>query len=192
MKIAFDLDDVLTNTTEKLTDYFNHLHGTSHTLVDHVTFGLHEVWCKPEEYCRTVCDDFLSLHIPELSPYEGAQVLLEQLSSNGYEIVIISSRPSIHFGATEAWIAKHFSGLKIELYLAGQKHLNIPGRTKAEICKSIGATYIVDDAPHHIDDCSSEGILCFLWDRPWNQDYKETDVARRVKSYDELIRLLKA
>lgn len=192
MKIAFDLDDVLTNMTEEMTFYFNRLHGTSHTLADHTDFGLQKVWCKPEDYCRIVVDDFLGRYIPELCPFRGARNALEELSRNGYELAIVSSRPSIHFAATEAWIAKNFSGLNIELLLAGQKHLNIPGRTKSEICKFIGADYIVDDAPHHIDDCSCEGISCFLWDRPWNQNFEETDMIRRVKSYDELISFLKA
>jgi 5'(3')-deoxyribonucleotidase len=191
MKIAFDLDDVLINTAEEMTFYFNRLHGTSYTLADHTDFGLHKVWRKPEDYCRVVCDDFLSLYIPELCPYSGAKEALEELSKNGYELAIISSRPSIHFAATEAWIAKHFPSMKMELHLAGQKNLKILGRRKSEICKSIGADYIVDDAPHHIDDCSCEGISCFLWDRPWNQNFDETDTIKRVKSYDELINFLK-
>ncbi len=90
-------------------------------------------------------------------------------------------------GQTYTWLERHFKDMFEAVHFTGQFSHNGGQITKGEVCRELGVTFFVDDAPHHIDDVASVVENVLLFNTPWNQNYeiKSANVTR-VNSWNEI------
>ena len=51
-----------------------------------------------------------------------------------------------------------------------------------------GIDLMVEDFSSHVRDCESHGIRSLLFNKPWNQDQKDTGLIKRIHSWREVLR----
>lgn len=115
------------------------------------------------ERVQQLIDGFLASDksLKWITPYPGAKEVMAELSER-YEIHIITARPAIHRQMTERLIQMHFDGYVEELHMPNNNGDHISAN-KATVCRAIGATALIDDADHNINQvmygADTQGIL---------------------------------
>lgn len=183
--LAVDFDDVLYDFNSAMCLFHNAGYNTNLAKKDVFSFYFKEVWgCTEEEAIRRVREFCFSPHHLAAIPIEGAQEALAILKDS-YEIIIVTSRSHDMEEITRAWLEEHFRGLYDGIYFTS--HFDSARRiTKSEVCKKIGAEYLIEDAPVHAHDVAATATKVLLFDSPWNQA-ETPPTASRVYSWKEVL-----
>ncbi|HSW99256.1 MAG TPA: hypothetical protein VLF71_05465 [Candidatus Saccharimonadales bacterium] len=167
--IAVDIDDVLSKSAEGFIAFSNERWGMA---------------LKPEDYQEEwavvwgvsldeALERSIAFHasgaVGRYLPNEAAMPALKKLAK-AYDLVAVTSRRKLLQPETDAWMERHFPGIFKELHYAGiwddlQKK-GVEGalkQTKAELCREIGAEYLVDDQIKHCVGAASAGIKALLF-----------------------------
>lgn len=167
--IAFDLDDVLADSTEFWRVEINRRTGVYLTQEHYSVPGSYNTYY--EDVWRTHGIDHL-VSIPELdahlaqdqsriSTYLGAYKALRHLASM-YELVVITARYSNIKDETHKWLDENYHGIFSQiLFTDGLKSLGT--KNKGDFCKEIGAAWLVDDNPQHCMDALDKGVQAVLF-----------------------------
>lgn len=134
---------------------------------------------------------YVSLEHGLASPVAGALEAITDLSKD-YSLHIVTSRPNHVKEVTMSWILKHlpdtFTGFHFtNIYAAGG---GSRVRSKAEVCREIGAGLLIDDALRHARDVAEAGIVAIIPDRPWNQE-ETPNGTHRMHSWPEITTWIK-
>lgn len=123
--------------------------------------------------------------------------MLPKLRELGFELVIVTSRQFIIADETRKWIARHFPEDMFKEIVFGN-HWGLEGRkiSKAELCKRVGASILIDDSLTYAADVSESGIKCLLFDLDgkynWNKSDDELPVGvTRVYNWHEVVETLR-
>ena len=141
---------------------------------DYWIYEFAKIWnCTQEESNHIVHEFFKSKHFKEGIPtIPGASDSLTRLRES-CDLVVVTSRQHIIQEATLEWIDKHYPGIFQEVYFGNHFALEGVSRKKSDICKSIGATILIDDNPGYARECAEAGInvLLYDWDHayPWSK-----------------------
>lgn len=191
--IAVDIDEVLAAFAESFANFCNEKWGTNLKPEDWTEHWA-EIWKvdfqETEKRADIIykSDVFIRvMHNPE------AKEVLNELSKK-FKLVVVTSRHRAVSNDTIKWIKTYFSDLFQEIHFAGiyddiEKHpLERLKVTKAEICKQIGANYLIDDSPKHCMAVAEAGITALLFG-----EYKWTKVDNlpgsiiKVKNWQEVL-----
>lgn len=171
--IAVDLDDVLAASAQGFVGFSNKRWGTNLTIED---FSEHwgEMWqVDHEEYVARSKVVYKSRTILDFAKVDRALEVLKELSKK-YKLVITTSRVRAIQEDTHLWLSRHYEGLFEEVHLAGFYDTiseNSHKMTKAELCKSIGADFLIDDQPKHCLAAADAGVSSILFGNyPWNRN----------------------
>ena len=176
MRIGLDIDSVVCESMPVIL-----------AEVERVT-GIHFEKSYITEYDQIVGNFSLGLIIRDLykqrpsvlhdmEPVVGAVEGIAKLAEN-HEIIFITSRHNATIPVTEAWIRHHFG--KYPIFHTG------PSEDK---CNN-EIDLLIDDGPKFAVEFASRGHDVLLFDQPWNQDVKDTRYITRVKSWDDILRLI--
>jgi uncharacterized HAD superfamily protein len=170
------IDDVLARSAEGFAAFSNERWGTSMTADDYT-----EEWTVA---WGVSIDEALErskvLHesgaFGRFANNEAAMTVLEGLRAT-YDLVVVTSRRIILKSETDTWIEKHFPGIFSGVHYAGiwdetnkDDALIRLKHTKAEICRQIGADYLIDDQLKHCLAAAEAGLAVLLFgDYKWNQ-----------------------
>lgn len=90
-----------------------------------------------------------------------------------FRFAVVTSRQAAVEGATRSWLERQFPGIFESVHFGNHYALDgTPARSKAEICKEIGAVALIDDSRHHALECARAGLKCVIlfgdysWNRP--------------------------
>ncbi len=175
--IAVDMDDVLALHAEAFVEFSNKHYGTDLTKETYDERWANLWHVDNDEIERRA----LEFHTPEnIAAYgriDEAVPALKKLCET-YELVIVTARSKNAIEATYAWLDKHFPGI-----FSGVHFVPIwePGNTvtKAQICREIGAEYLIDDVVRHCDLAMQGGIQALLFGNyNWNRGEIEPGVVR--------------
>jgi uncharacterized protein len=192
--LGVDFDDVLFDNNTSIAAFHNARYGTSYGKEDNTDYFFEKLWgCSTEEVWRRM-EEYGETEFHHEAPIiDGAKEALENLRT-AYDIVIITARAPAARGVTERWLEKNLPGFVRQIYFTDRFRLDSPGRLlKSDVCKEVGVSYFVEDAPHWAEDVArnAPGTEVFLFDSPWNR--KETPPgAVRVHSWEEVARALGA
>lgn len=184
--IAVDIDDVLADHVAAFAVFSNTKYGTDigkHNYDDHWS----NIWAvEKAEIERRALEFHTPESIMEYELIEEAQAALDQLSQR-FNLAIVSARPEHVLDATRLWLGKHFGEIFKEVHFVPYWD-KINPRSKAEICKEIGASYLIDDIVKHCNLAAESGVQALLFgDYSWNQgDDIHPDVLR-VKNWQEVL-----
>jgi len=107
---------------------------------------------------------------------------------------VVTSRRREASKDTIDWIKRHFGDVFEEIHFAGIWD-NLDGNVleklkldKTEICKQIGADYLIDDQPKHCIAAADAGIKALLFgDYKWNRNTKLKTGMTRVNNWQEVL-----
>lgn len=188
--IAFDCDDVIVPTGSLLIAHYNKLHGTTVKPEDFYSKDYEHVWrAEPQVAIRDLFAYLLTDDYINLPPMAGAAETLRHLAET-YTLYIVTGRPDATGGATNAWVDKHLPGVFEKIVFTNFFKLNDSRgvlRTKADVCKELGASYLVDDHVHHIRNVADHGITGLLFgDLPWEQPDRLPPKAVKIRDWPAL------
>ncbi len=188
--IAVDIDDVLAANAPAFIAYSNKKWGTNLTIEDYDEHWV-PVWKVDQKEAERRATEYHGSgvfstfkHFPEAKP------VLQRLAKH-YRLVITTSRRSELEKETLDWMDRYFGNIFEEIHFAGMwDEINEESHrmTKAELCKRIGADYLIDDQPKHCFAVAKTGIQTLLFGTyPWSRDIGELPPkVLRVKDWQEV------
>lgn len=188
--IAFDCDDVIVATGTLLIDYYNKLHGTKVQPKDFYSKDYEHIWkADPETATRDLFTYLLTDTYANLAPMDDAAEILRKLTKD-YILYIVTGRPDETEQATHAWIDKYLPNVFEQIVFTNFFKLSDSKgalRTKADVCKELGAKWLVDDHLHHIKNVTERGITGLLFgDLPWEQLDVPAPNIIKIKDWQQL------
>lgn len=176
--IAVDLDDVLALHAAAFVAFSNERYGTKLTAEEYDEEWMNLWGEMPWDEIERRAADF---HTPErtlaYAKIEEASEVLAHLKQ-WYRLVIVTARSQDLIEVTHEWLDLHHADVFEEVHFV-PIWLADNTITKADICKQIGATYLIDDVVKHCNIAAEGGITALLFgDYRWNRQ----GVDRRVKT----------
>ena len=191
--IAVDIDDVLSATAEGFAAFTNKHFGGSMQASDY-----QEEWAKA--WGVTIQEAIVradQLHASGMfgntDPFIEALPVLLALKER-YRLILITSRQTRLKPETMAWLDRHFPGVFSDIHFMGiwerYDHTNAEERakiTKAEMCKQLGADYLIDDQLKHCLGAAEAGVPSLLFgEYGWNKADQLPDGVTRVRDWGEI------
>lgn len=190
--IAVDIDDVLAANAAGFAEYSNRKWGTNLTPDDYTEHWA-ELWKVDFEEVerrrqQIVHDKLFTKH----RFFSEAKPVLKVLSED-FKLIIISSRGKMVQADTIEWLKKEYGDIFSGIHFADiwDKDLHVLERlklTKAEICRQLGADYLIDDQPKHCLAAAKAGVTALLFgDYTWTRDVSEQANLVKVKNWPEVL-----
>ena len=189
--LAIDIDEVLFPFTAHINDYYNQQQSAAVRLEDYADYALETAWGISREAARPYIDAFMRQEHRHIKPVGQALESIDALSGR-YQLVVVTARDGEFERETKRWLLHHFPHQFEDVILAGNHFTGRNFRTKSEICRSLGAVYLIDDALHNVLDCAGAGVPGLLFGSyPWNQTTEALPAnVRRVSGWDEVRQIL--
>ncbi len=172
--IAVDIDDVLAASAQHFVDFSNQHWGHSFTLSDYDEHW-QRMWGLERDFTQARARaDFYHAAKPytQLHGVNGANASLKRLSRD-FRLVVATSRLKKNADETHAWLDTHYGGIFSDVHFAGIWDVvddTTPFATKADLCRRIGADYLIDDQPKHCIGIAEDGKEALLFGGyQWNQ-----------------------
>lgn len=189
--IAIDIDDVLAAQVEAFILFSNEQWGTRLTVNDY-----DEHWGRMwriehdvEETERRAHAFFDSGTMGKLRHFSEASPVLKGLSAE-YRLILVTARRQRLIGETNAWIRQYFPDMFQDIHYTGAWDNTNPNRhaaTKGELCRELGASYLIDDQLKHCLAASECGVTALLFGNyAWNYTDHLPKGVRRVANWQEV------
>jgi uncharacterized HAD superfamily protein len=190
--VAVDVDDVLASLARSFVEFSNEKWGT-HLTIDDYGEHWHKLWAvDDEEELYKKADEFFKIY-PKFKVIPSAHEALKHLSLK-YKLVVVTSRRKKLDKITEEWLKQNYKGIFSEIHYSGiwddlQRATSHKIKlTKAEVCRQIGADYLIDDQPKHCMAAAEAGITSLVFgDYSWNKDIELGPNMVRVKNWQEVL-----
>jgi uncharacterized HAD superfamily protein len=160
--IGVDADDVIAAHAAAFAEFSNTYYGTNITAEEYDDEWTN-IWgeLSYEEIERRAGE----FHTPETTMayarIEEASPVLEELHED-YRLALVTARPKQIVPVTHEWLNIHFNGVFDEVHFVPiWEPTNTV--TKADICRQIGATHLLDDAVRHCNPAVEVGINALLF-----------------------------
>jgi 5'(3')-deoxyribonucleotidase len=171
--IAIDVDDVLAAGAEGFVQFSNGHWGTQLTVDDYnERWGIMWGVDKDEEEKRAKII-YASSIVKDFQPKEEAVKTLKHLAQS-YKLVVLTSRAQPSQSDTLLWLEQNFAGIFSDIHFSGfydglPEHAH--KQTKADLCKAIGADFLIDDQIKHCFAAANAGIDSLLFGNyAWNRE----------------------
>ena len=167
--IAVDIDDTLADSTELIRLHVNSRYDVAIPKEAYRTegeyWGYYElVWAEhgvEELTLEDFFDDEMVSEIMQVPLLPSALFAIKELYRT-FDIVIITSRRPERGALTRKWIENMFEGMTIDVHFS-EAHKDESKMTKGQICKTLGATYLIDDNVGHCESALKEGATPLLF-----------------------------
>lgn len=184
--IGVDVDDVLADHAAAFIAFSNEYYGTNLTRETYTEKWL-EFWPVDWDEIMRRAGEF---HTPETTAayavLSGAQEALQALSKS-YNLVVVTARTKTIVQTTHDWLGKHFEGVFSDVHFVPIWEENNTV-TKADICKEIGADYLIDDVVRHCNIAAKGGITPLLFGNyVWNRSETVEPNVVRVADWNAVL-----
>jgi len=166
--IAVDVDDVLADHFKALISWSNKNIRSNIKISD---YGSHysQLWNLPFDEAEIHTLAFHNSGVfKNFEVIEGAYEALSNLHEV-YDLVVVTARRNIVIDESLEWINRFYPDIFSDVHFVPVWE---PGSkvTKAELCREIGANYLIDDMPAHCVSAANSGIEALLFgDYAWNK-----------------------
>ncbi|HSX02052.1 MAG TPA: hypothetical protein VLI05_01925 [Candidatus Saccharimonadia bacterium] len=148
--VALDYDDTLSQTSLAKVRW---AHNAQFNLAAYPSPLLEQLWTAAAPEAAFYADPRAGLAHCEV--VEGALAAVQQLARVA-KIVVITAGYDEHYVPKQVWLARHFPGLIHEMVFLK------PGETKAEHCRRLGVSVIIEDRYDYAAGCAQAGIEAIL------------------------------
>lgn len=190
--IAVDIDDVLAASAPGFAEYSNRRWGSNVSAADYDEdwskfwgISLAEAVVRAEEWHNSDA-------VREYTSIEHARPVLNTLKER-FDLVVVTSRRIVLKAATDNWLEENFPGMFSDIHYAGIWDTDgdlteALHATKTDVCKAVGADYLIDDQLKHCIAAGNAGIGALLFgDYTWNRnDEALSDGVQRVSSWRDV------
>ncbi len=166
--IAVDIDDTLADSTELIRTNVNKEYGVSIPPEAYRTegeyWGYYErVWVEHglSDLTMEKLEDVMLSDYTRVPLLPSALFAIKELSKN-FDVVIITARSSERAELTRKWIDTMLEGMTIDVHFS-EAHKDESKMTKGQICKTLGASYLIDDNVGHCQSALDEGVKAILF-----------------------------
>ena len=169
--LATDIDEVLFPFLQEFSGWHNQEYGTNLEADDFKSYEFSDTLglSVPETVHRV--HTFLSVDHSffGVSPLEESQEAISKLGEQ-YKLVAVTARHPQFKKSSLNYLRKFFDDKITDITLVGTSATVDVLRSKAEVCKELGAIALIDDSVVHVTGCAEVGIDGILFgDYPWNQ-----------------------
>eukprot|EP01039_Chlorochromonas_danica_P003281 gene3281-3598_t len=175
--VAVDIDEVLAQFIPKLADFHNDIYGgPSLSAESFVSYEFHKVWGGSIEECNQKMEAFFeSDYFKErIDPMPHALETLQRMKEK-YSLHVVTARQHKVEEVTRSWLSKYFPNIFEDIHFGNHYSTSGKSRSKAEMCKSIGAKVLIDDSLIYATQCALADISVVLFGHyPWNQCIEST------------------
>ncbi|HSX53197.1 MAG TPA: hypothetical protein VLF90_02400 [Patescibacteria group bacterium] len=194
--IAVDIDDVLSDSATGFIEFSNKRWGTKLHVDDYIEDWATMWKVSHKESQKRAQDMYGPEVVANFKNDESALQVLLTLKKN-YSLVITTSRSRYVQKDTSDWLARHYKGVFDAIHHAGFYDTYTPEstkQTKAELLKSVGADFIIDDHPKHCFAAAEAGIEAILFgDYKWSRDIKKLPPrVTRAQNWQEVLEYFNA
>jgi 5'(3')-deoxyribonucleotidase len=158
VKIAFDFDEVLFPTLEKVLEVYNQRYNANIELSQIITYNIYD------SLSSEIADEIVSLFVEKniynnLQPYKGSVKAVKSLADKGHELYVATASDIKNMEWKEKLLQRYFPFIPKEnlIRIHNKKLLNVD--------------VLVEDKLDNLIQTFAERV-CF--NQPWNQD-KNTD-----------------
>ena len=190
--LMVDLDDVFWEFNDAYRRWHNKKYGTDFRYEDLYTFDMPELYgvSKAQNSCNV--HDFITHSHHTVLPYIAMLDILPILT-NYFQLQVATSRhENIHqftIDAVERYAPDTFAAYH---FTDGFGCVGTDAVwTKLEVCQSVDALALIEDAPKHALMVAQGGIPVFLPDKPWNQAVAHPNI-QRYYNHSQLVSFCKA
>lgn len=186
-RVYVDIDDVLSETIERLIDLLEEHHGRRVEVHEVEHFDLERSFdLTASEIVEFMDAAHADAVIESIAPTAGAAAVLDHWDSTGHEITLVTGRPPSTNAASRRWLETH--GLAHH----GLHHLDKWGRPswnqdglpalRFEEIPSLAFDFAVEDSLDTAVRLVEEfGVTVCLMDRPWNRGVGSLSPATNAK-----------
>lgn len=173
---VIDIDDVLSDTTTTLLRELNARHGTDYSIEAMTTQFVWDSFKIPAQHVLelVLSPDFQNL----CAPIEGAVAATHRMQAQGYEVWLVTARPTLFQENTEAWL-KHWG------FAYDHLEMNQGGTAKAG-CLPRSAAIAFEDHAETAFTLAQRSEVVYLFARPWNRELALPDNVRRIAGWGEV------
>lgn len=171
--IAVDIDDVLSASAEGFATFSN-AHWGSNITADDYSETWATVWGIPLEEAKKRAIEFHNLNVVADYRHHAAAIPVLRKLREHYNLVVVTSRREALKPATDKWLHTYSPGVFNGVHYAGiwdsGQPLHALKQTKARLCSTIGADYLIDDQLKHclaVAACDIQALL--FGDYAWNR-----------------------
>lgn len=184
--IAVDVDDVLAAHAQEFVNSSNSQYGTNLTIEDYHN-RWSEIWNVDRDETRRRAKAFhLGGSIVNFAVITGADEALIKLKQS-YDLVVVTARREELVGITGEWLDRHYGELfsDVRYVPVWQDEGSV---TKAEVCREIGASHLIDDYVEHCELAAASGINSLLFGNyAWNRHQDISPGITRVADWQEVL-----
>jgi uncharacterized protein len=191
MRLGFDLDEVVVNTSEKIVDFIQTEYGIewSRECFNELRFEGCTFIHNNEELNKKIQQRLVGVaNDPDLQseaePIEGARDVLQKLAHSGHKIFFVTSRPKRNQPSTFKWLRKHD--------IPFDKLVTLGTKPKGPYAKKFNLDMFVDDQVKNLESLLRhkkrwrKGLL--LYDCPWNLNGVDGTKFIRVYNWLDILR----
>lgn len=199
--LAVDLDDTLAGFVKSLVTFHNEAYGSELKIEDFKSYDFWEVWGGTEEEATAKMSKFFeSDHFKvALKPLPAAKRTLKQLQKQ-FDLQVVTSRQHFLEEASTNWLNEHFPSFFSSIRFGNHYGTEGEKRSKADLCKEIGAIGLIDDSFRYAKQVAEEGIPCVLFGKyAWNGGLDDPETpqelpakVRRVTGWKGVLRALRS
>ena len=198
--IAVDIDDVLSGSAAGLAKYSNERWNADVAAEDY-----DEDWAKfwrvsPEEAIRRADELHEAGVFGRHDPIAEALPAVIELKKH-YKLIVVTSRRRRLQAETEAWLDRNFPGVFSEVHYAGFFDNDASAHDvkkalvqhKADLCRELGANYLIDDQLKHCIAAADCGVQALLFGNyRWNRMDKLPKGITEVHGWEDVRRYFNA
>ena len=176
MVVACDIDNVLNNLQEAVTNLFNVRHNTKYTLNDFHNYNIENV--LPFKEAMAMKDMYAETGIyNHVKPLVGSQDGLKKLIDYGHQVYLVADTISKIYDEKVQWV-KHFFPFVDESHIVAMKHKHL-----------FKCDCMIEDNIHNLLTGMSYHRICM--DYPWNRDTRDYvyDI-HRCHNWNEIINII--
>jgi uncharacterized HAD superfamily protein len=192
MKIAVDMDEILSQFCDAFIEFHNFKYKTSYTIKDFFSFDFSKVLnCSEDESTNRVNCYFKTDFFKKMKVVSGAIDGINKLKEK-HELHLVTGRHEEIKDETLIWINKYFPNTFITINFTNHFSKIYKKTTKAEICIKLGVKVLIEDSLEYSKELEEHHIKVILMDMPWNQKEKLPSNFIRVYNWKEIIEEINA
>ncbi len=187
MKIAIDIDDVLSETQELVIEDHSKILNIKIKKEDFTDTNWHKHWNVTKKESNKLFQNFIRKRSLEIRVKDGAKEAIQELSKE-HQLIAVTSRSYLIYEDTKRWLNHNLPEIKQLFHVSDYPNTN-DKLLKSDICVQENATVLIEDQLNLIKDCKEKKIHVMILDAPWNHDTPK-DI-KKVFSWEEIVKEIK-
>lgn len=189
MKIAIDFDDVIFDLAGELLNLINKDLKTDFEKRQLLQYDWWEYLNMSQKRMFLYYEKMNSKrNFINLREIEGSISAIKKIGKK-HELNILTSRSNEATKKAVAWLDHNLPGEFAKVLSTNMHHLNIGQFSKGDLCKVNKIDLIIDDHIGFAEECVEKGIEVFLFDQPWNKNYKHEKMHRCLSWQDVIAKI---